>query len=196
MGKCDVMDAWSALQWAVRDQKADWAFAANDDWRMLAPGGSVTAAMMRIGELNTRVDGGGRVQGSELDPDAERIWMAVLMLMAEWDAGELHHDIGAGLSIHMQRSMMRLSRMARINPVRDAVSYARVGNMPGWYRSRDGWPRRDVEESRLHYVLVWDVLHLLYTRLAASTSMGIVIEMPTIPRLPWQGRKKDIDDCA
>lgn len=196
MVKRDVMDVWSALQWAVRDQRADRAFAANDDWRMLAPGGSVTAAMMRIGELDTRVDGGGRIQGAELDPDAERIWLAVLMLRDEWREGELQPELGTQLSAHMQRSMLRLSKDWQINPVVSAVAHARSGDMPGWYRARDGWPRRDIEDSRLNYVLVWDVLHALYMRLAASTSMGIVIEMPSIPRLPWHSRKKEVDDCA
>lgn len=196
MGKSDVMDVWTALQWAVRDQKADQAFAANDDLRTLQPGGSVTGAMMRIGELNTRIDGGGRIRGAELHPDAERIWMGVLMLLDEWHNGELQHEIGSGLSVHMQRGMLRMSRSGQINPVYLAVSHARLGDMPGWYRASDGWPRRDVEDSRLNYVLVWDVLRVLYMRLAASTSMGILIEMPSIPRLPWQSRKKDIDDCA
>ncbi len=196
MAKRDVMDVWSALQWVVRDQKADRAFASNDDVRAMTPGGSVTGAVMRIGELNARVDGGGAVHGSELDPDAERIWMGVLMLLKQWKRGALAPRIGQDLSAHMQRAMLRLARDGNINPVFMAVDAARLGEMPHWHRLGDGYPRRVVEESRLEYVLVWDVLACLYTALSASGSMGIVIEMPSVMRLPWSGAKKMLDDCA
>ncbi|WP_417624947.1 hypothetical protein [Paremcibacter congregatus] len=196
MPKQDVMDMWAALQWVVRDQMADRAFASNDDARSMTPGGSVTAAVMRMGELNARVDGGGAIHGSELDPDAERIWMGVLMLLDRWRRGMLRDEIGVGLTAHMQRAMARLASRGDVNPIYAAVDAARSGDMPEWYRLNAGYPRRVVEESRLYYVLVWDVLTCLYKRLSTSHSMGIVIEMPSIPRLPWQGGKKVLDDCA
>lgn len=196
MAKRDVMDIWSALQWAVRDQKADKAFAANDDHRMMVKGGSVTGAVMRMGELNARIDGGGAVPGVDLDPDAERIWMAVLFVREQWRQGGLRGMIGVDLTPQMARAMHRMARNDHINPVHAAIDAARIGEMPHWYRAGDGVSRREVEESRLYYVLVWDVLAVLYTTLSACDSMGIVIEMPSIARLPWRSRKKVLDACA
>ncbi|MHC8493422.1 hypothetical protein ACTU44_12015 [Thalassospira sp. SM2505] len=196
MPKQDVMDIWSALQWAVRDQKADRAFAANDDLRVMVPGGSVTGAVMRMGELNARIDGGGCIAGSDLDPDAERIWMGVLMMLDQWKRGGLRDQIGGGLSAHMQRAMARLANEPGSNPVFAAVDAARSGDMPEWLSGNSGMPRRMVEESRLGYVLVWDVLMHLYTSLQLCDGMGIVIEMPSIPRLPWQSRKKMFDKAS
>ncbi len=192
MPKQDVMDIWSALQWVVREQKADRAFAANDDVRMLTPGGSVTGALMQIGELRARVDGGGILRGADLDPDAERIWMAVLMLDAEWRAGRLGDAIGSDIPVRMQRYI----GSNRIDPVRDTVMAARAGDMPDWRQAAfygATRTRRHVEESRLEYIMVWDVLSVLATRLQTSTMMGIVIELPGIPRLPWNSRKKMFD---
>lgn len=196
MAKQDRMDMWAALQWVVRDQKADKAFAANDDLRSMVPGGSVTAAVMDMGAMKARIDGGGRIQGAELDADAERIWLAVLWLHREWQQGGLRDEIGCGLSVHMQRGMVRLARKDHVNPIWSAVDAARSGDMPVWYRLDDGLSRREVEDSRLFYVLVWDVLACLYSKLAASDGLGIVLEMPSIPRLPWLDRKKVFDKSA
>ncbi|PKR57493.1 hypothetical protein [Thalassospira lohafexi] len=196
MAKQDVMDIWAALQWVVRDQKADKAFAANDDAVMLVPGGSVTGAVMRMGELNARIDGGGAITGAELDPDAERIWLAVLMMVRQWRHGGLRDQIGNDITPQMQRAMLRLARHDHINPVYAAIDAARSGDMPEWYRLDGGRTRREVEESRLYYVLVWDVLAVLYSTIAASGGMGITVEMPSIPRLPWRSRKKVFDKAS
>ncbi|MBC05711.1 hypothetical protein [Thalassospira sp.] len=193
MAKQDVMDIWSALQWAVRDQKADRAFAANDDFRHLSRGGSVTAAVMQMGELNARIDGGGSISGADLDPDAERIWMGMLLLWSQWRAGGLRDQIGVGLPVHMQRAMVRMSSDPGSNPVAATLEAARTGDMPEWLTIESGQSRRVVEESKLFYVMVWDVLAALYNCLVVSDSMGIDIKMPSIPRLPWQSRKKVFD---
>lgn len=195
MAKQDVMDIWLALQWVVRDQKADRAFAANDETRMLSPGGSVTGAMMQIGELQARIDGGGILRGADLDPDAERIWMTVLMIDAQWRAGRLGDAIGSDIPVRMQRYI----GSNRIDPVRDTVLAARAGDMPDWRLAAfygATRTRRDVEESRLEYIMVWDVLAMLATRLQGSTMMGIEIKMPSIARLPWNSRKKMFDKCG
>ncbi|MBL4839380.1 MULTISPECIES: hypothetical protein [Thalassospira] len=196
MAKRDVMDVWSALQWVVRDQKADKAFAANDETRMLSPGGSVTGAMARIGELRARIDGGGIIRGADLDADAELIWMNVLMLDHEWRNGALAGMIGNDLPGRMAGYMAA----CRVEPVRDMVNAARSGDMPFWYpggvRVHSAATRREVEESRLEYIMIWDMLSLLATRLGQSTRLGIVIELPAIARLPWNSRKKMFDKCG
>ncbi len=193
MVKQDVMDIWSALQWAVRDQKADRAFAANDDFRHLHRGGSVTASVMEMGELNARIDGGGPTSGLELDPDAERIWLGMMMIWSQWNRGGLRDQIGIDLPVHMQRAMVRMASDPHSNPMVATLTAARSGDMPEWLAGDSGEPRRVIEESKLFYVMVWDVLAALYTALQACDGMGIALEMPSIPRLPWQTRKKVFD---
>uniref|UniRef100_UPI003AA865F0 hypothetical protein n=1 Tax=Thalassospira povalilytica TaxID=732237 RepID=UPI003AA865F0 len=156
----------------------------------------VTGALMQIGELRARVDGGGIIRGAELDADAERIWMAVLMLGAEWWDGALIAHLGNDLPVRMTGYLSH----CRVDPVYDMVAAARSGDMPFWYRggvsAHAGATRRQIEESRLDYVMVWDMLAVLATRLQASTMMGIAIELPGIPRLPWNSRKKMFDKCG
>jgi len=194
MVKQDVMDIWSALQWAVRDQKADQVFNASHFCKAGAFKGSITGKGIEMAQLGVMVDVS-RGSGADLDPDAERIWQGVELLFAQWRKGELAAEVGANVPVQMQRCLARLPG----HPVVEMVMAARSGDMPDWMPG--GWTndasltRRQVEESRLVYLLVWDLLAALCTRLQASDSMGITIEMPSIPRSPWNARKKVQKAC-
>lgn len=194
MAKQDVMDIWSALQWAVRDQKADLAH----NWDVFSKGGrhhgSMTGKGIEMAQLGVAVDTS-RSSAPDLDRDAELIWSGVEMLFEQWRKGELAGEVGANVPVQMQRCLAKLS----LHPVVEMIMAARSGDMPDWIPG--GWTndksltRRQVEESRLNYLLVWDMLAALCKRLQASDSMGIAIEMPSIPRSPWNARKKVEKGC-
>ncbi len=194
MAKQDVMDIWSALQWAVRDQKADVA----NNWDAFSRAGrytgSITGRGIEMAQLGAAVDTS-RSSAPDLDPDAELIWQGVELLFAQWRKGELAAEVGYNVPVQMQRCLAKL----QLHPVVEMIMAARSGDMPDWMPG--GWTndasltRRQVEESRLVYLLVWDLLAALCKRLQASDSMGITIEMPRIPRSPWNARKKVQKAC-
>lgn len=194
MAKQDVMDIWKALQWAVRDQKADQVFNASHFSKTGAFKGSITGKGIDMAKLGVTVDVS-RGSGADLDPDAELIWQGVELLFDQWRKGELAAEVGANVPVQMQRCLAKL----QLHPVVEMIMAARSGDMPDWMPG--GWTndasltRRQVEESRLVYLLVWDLLAALCKRLQASDSMGIVIEMPSIPRSPWNARKKVQKAC-
>ncbi|MFH1806841.1 MAG: hypothetical protein ABID63_18325 [Pseudomonadota bacterium] len=182
------MDIWTALQWVMQDQKADRAFAANDDFAQLDPGGSVTASVMDASAMGARIDGGGRMRAADLDPDAELIWTMVDLMARQNRAGAITALILPTVPVQMRRYALRCQ------PVAAMVACARRGEMPDWIqggvRNAAGLTRREVEESRLEYLMVWEAMTILCTRLRASPTMGIAIEMPGIARAPWNARKK------
>lgn len=195
MAKQDVMDIWSALQWAVRDQKADQAFGLSHFSKSGQMMGSITGKGIEMAQLGVAVDVS-RGVGADLDPDAERIWQGVELLFDQWRKGQLAHEVAANVPVQMQRCLKKWD----LHPVVEMINSARSGDMPDWIPG--GWQndssvtRREVEECRLNYLMVWDMLAALCTRLQASDSMGIAIEMPSIPRSPWNLRKKlkkDVD---
>lgn len=195
MAKQDVMDIWSALQWAVRDQKADQAFGNPQMMEDARSMGSIAGRMIDTLEYGVAITGS-RGSMPDLDPDAERIWLGVEMLFDQWRKGKLASEVGANIPVQMRRCLKKW----QLHPVVEMINSARRGDMPDWMPG--GWQgdssltRREVEECRLNYLMVWDMLAALCTRLQASDSMGIVIEMPSIPRSPWNLRKKmkkDID---
>ena len=186
------MDVWVALRWAINDQRVDLAIAANDDWHGdagLSPRHSVTGVMMDQALLGGRVDGGGPRNGPDVDLDAEIIWLVALGMLRDERARIAIDGLFDGVPVKMQR----YRRNAR--PVSDMIVAARLDELPDWMPG--GWQRgatrRDVEESRLKYIGVWDALAVLSTRLKTSTRLGNVIEMPAFPRLPWHGRKRAVD---
>ncbi len=194
MAKRDVMDVWSALQWVVRDQKADRA----NNWEMFSTSGrigtSVTGLGLEMAELGVGVDRS-RSSAPDLDPDAELIWRGVELIFDMWRRGILINEVGQNVPVQMQRYMKKM----QVHPVVEMIKAARDGEMPDWmpggWASNSDWTRREVEESRLNYLLVWDILAALCRRLQGSDSLGIVIEMPSIPRSPWNARKKVEKDC-
>jgi hypothetical protein len=194
MAKQDVMDIWSALQWVVRDQKADSAFGKD---RLMGDGralGSITGRMIDVMECGVSINGS---HGSmpDLDPDAEVVWLGVEMMFKEWSMGHLANEIGVDMPVRMHRYLAKL----RLHPVVEMIKAARAGEMPDWmpggWQNDSGLSRREVEESRLSYLLVYDALVVLSTRLQGSYRLGIVIEMPVFPRLPWNSRKKVEKGC-
>jgi len=195
MAKQDVMDIWSALQWVVRDQKADQAFGNPLMMGDARPLGSITGRMVDALEYGVEISGS---HGSmpDLDPDAELIWLGVEMLFDQWRKGDLAGEIGANIPVQMQRCLKKW----QLHPVVEMVNCARRGDMPDWvpggWLNDSGLTRREVEECRLNYLMVWDMLAVLCKRLQGSDRLGIVLEMPSIPRSPWNLRKKmkkDID---
>jgi hypothetical protein len=189
MGKRGVMDVWAALQWVVQDQKADMAY---NDGNLLGYGeqpGSITRRVMNMAQYGA-VIGGSDGSMPDLDPDAEIIWIGVECLFEAWRTGALVGEVGLNVPVQMQRCLKKWRR----NPVAEMVLSARSGVMPDWmpggWQNDSGLTRREVEECRLNYIMVWDMLAALCMRLQGSHRLGIVVEMPGIPRLPWHGRKK------
>ncbi|OSQ39008.1 hypothetical protein [Thalassospira mesophila] len=192
MGKRGAMDVWAALCWAIHDQRVDLAIAANDDWIDdvgLSPRHSVTGVMMDQAMLGGRVDGGGPRGGPDVDLDAEIIWLVALGMLRDERAGIVIDGLFEGVPVKMQRYL----RKAR--PVSDMIVAGRMADLPDWMPGgwQGGMSRREVEESRLKYIGVWDALAVLSMRLKTSTRLGKVIEKPSFPRLPWHGRKKAVD---
>ncbi|PKR54414.1 hypothetical protein COO20_09805 [Thalassospira marina] len=185
------MDVWAALVWALRDQRVDLVWAVNDDDRAdtAGPRHSVTGVVLDMAALGGRIDGGGPRGGHDVDLDAEIIWLATLAMLRE----ERTHMAIDGLFDDVPMRMQRYLRKA--TPVMDMIASARLGELPDWMP--DGWrtgvSRRQLEESRLKYLGVWDALAVLAKRLQGSTRLGKVVEMPSFPRLPWHGRKKAVD---
>ncbi len=185
------MDVWAALVWALRDQRVDLVWSANDDgWvEALGPRHSVTGVVLDMAAPGGRIDGGGARGGHDVDFDAEIIWLAALAMLRE----ERTHMVIDGMFEDVPMRMQRYLRKA--TPVMDMITAARLGELPDWMPDgwRDGVSRRQLEESRLKYLGVYDALAVLAKRLQGSTRLGKVVELPAFPRLPWHGRKKAVD---